>query len=670
MIVSWNWLKEYVDLDMSADELAHRLMMAGLNHEGTEAVGQDLAIDLEVTSNRPDCLGHIGVAREISVLWDLPLRVPKAAPAESTPTADSLVSVAVECPQMCQQYSARVIRGIQVGPSPAWMVDRLATLGLPSINNVVDITNYVLMECGQPLHAFDLAKLEGQRIVVRPGRDKEPFEAINHKSYELDSSICVIADAHGAVALGGVMGGAATEVGPQTKDILLESAEFDPVSIRSAARKLNLHSDSSYRFERGVDPRGVDWASRRAAELILELAGGKLAQGVVAVTRELDPPPRVTLRFAQLLRVLGIEVPPQRACQILSDLGMKQESLDEEQVVVSPPSWRSDLTREIDLVEEVARIHGYDQIPEDVHVPMAASTLSDADRVHQRIRFVLRAHGLDEAMTSSAVAEEASDAFSPWCDVAAVRSSTPVLRGADRLRRSLIPSLLEVRRTNEALSNPTIELFETAKVYLPQADALPEEAWMLGLSTGGDLLAAKGLVEALLETLHVRAELTVEDWEDPMLESGKAVRLRLAGQQWGFLGELSPRGRKRFQLRQPSTVAELRLEALIEMADLQPRHHKLPSHPSMQRDLNLVVEEAIRWADLEKTVRSAVGAALEQLEYRETYRSEQLDAGTKSLLFSITLRDPDRTMTNADADQLRDQIVESCRRAHAAQLRE
>ena len=281
MLVSWDWLGQYVKLDMTPEALVERLMMAGLNHEATEPHGRDWTINLEVTSNRPDCLGHLGIAREVAVLWDRELQIPAATVREGSAEVEKLARVRIDCPQLCRRYTARVIRGVRVKSSPAWLADRLATIGIAAINNVVDITNYVLMECGQPLHAFDLAKLTDRQIIVREARPGESLEAINHKTYALEAGMCVIADAARAVGLGGVMGGAQSEVGAATTDVLIEAAEFDPLSIRNTARKLNLHSDSSYRFERGLDPAGVDWASRRTCELILELAGGELAAGVI-----------------------------------------------------------------------------------------------------------------------------------------------------------------------------------------------------------------------------------------------------------------------------------------------------------------------------------------------------------------------------------------------------
>lgn len=675
MIVSWNWLKQYVALDMTPAELAERLMMAGLNHEDTHAIGDDLAIHLEVTSNRPDCLGHLGIAREVSVLWKLPLVIPPAAPRESKTAVANLAKVSVENPAQCPRYTARVIRGVKISSSPRWLVDRLSTVGVAAINNVVDITNYVLLECGQPLHAFDLAHLAGRRIVVRQARPGETFEAINHRSYTLDPTMCVIADAERAVALGGVMGGAATEVTAATNDVLLESAEFDPMSIRATARKLSLHSDSSYRFERGLDPAGVDWASRHAAELILELAGGELAAGSLDVGRQVEARKPITLRFAQLRRVLGINVPAATAREILTALGNREVGADERRVEVIPPTWRRDLAREIDLVEEVARIHGYDKIPEDVSVPMATSHRTDRDRVLSKVKQALIAAGFDEAMTLSAVEEPWSEAFSPWTTAAPLRSSMPVLRRADRLRRSLVPSLLGARQTNQSLANPVIELFEIAHVYLPQGAQLPSEELMIALTSGGDFFATKGVVEGLLAALNPAARLVVRPTVQELLDIERSAELLVSvGENrdllLGYLGEVGRTGLARFELRGGTTVAELKLSTLEQIAELIPKYRQPPVFPAVSRDLNMVVDESVLWDSLAGTVRKAAAPHAEAIEFQDVYRdAERLGAGKKSLLFTLTLRSPDGTLTNDEADQIRARVVEACRAAHAAQLR-
>lgn len=669
MIVSWNWLNDYVALDVEPAEVERRLMMAGLNHESSESICDDLAIDLEVTSNRPDCLGHLGIAREAAVLFGKPLTIPEPAPSETAASVADLVKVRIDCPELCYRYTARVIRGVKIGPSPDWMVNRLKTLGIASINNVVDITNYVLMECGQPLHAFDLAELAGAEIIVREASKGEEFLAIDHKTYELEPGMCVIADRSRAVALGGVMGGADSEVSDTTVDLLIESAEFAPVSIRSTARKLNLHSPSSYRFERGLDPTGVDWASRRCCELILDLAGGELAAGVIDVGRERADREPVVLRLAQLKRILGIDVPADEVQRILTSLGNAPVRADAAAIEVVPPSWRRDLTREIDLVEEVARIYGYDQIPEDAAVPMCPSHRSDADRVQGAVRQVLTGAGFDEALTASVVSESWTKAFSPWTTAPPLRSLTPTLKGADRLRLSLMPSLLDVRRMNESVSNPVIELFETAKIYLASDAELPNEQHTLGITSGGDYASLKGVVESLVTALNPACDVEVHETKQSLLDTDRSCELRIGGELLGFLGEVTPAALKSFKLRTPTTVAELSLEALGAIANLNPQHAAQSAFPAMSRDLNLIVDESLRWADLASTIRDSGGELLEELTYQDVYRDTQRDgAGKKRLLFSITLRSSATTLTNEQADEIRDTIVAACGKQHAAKL--
>ena len=656
MIVSTNWLTEYVELPSSIDELTERLTLSGLNLEGVEQIGDDTAIDLEVTSNRPDCLGHIGVAREIAVLWNKSLKTPEPQTADAE--NQDFGGVEIRCPELCRAYSARVIRGIKVGPSPAWLANRLRTLGIAVINNVVDVTNYVMMECGHPLHAFDFARLHGGRIIVRESTPGEKFTAINHQDYELAAAACVIADADRPVALGGVMGGADSEVSEQTVDLLIEAAEFDPLSVRTTARRHNLHSPSSYRFERGVDQLGIDWASRRCCELILELAGGELVAEQFVEAR----PPRegepVKLRFPQLPRILGVEVPDGEVRKILTELGCQETHVCDHCVKAIPPSWRADLTREIDLIEEVARIHGYDKIPEDAGVRMVASTRSREDRVLAQLREVLTAAGFDEAMTLSTVDESLVDPIRPWTTAEPLRTSTPVLRRADRLRQSIAPSLLIARRHNEKVSNPSCELFEIAKVYLPQSDGLPVEKRVLSVCADRNFRQLKGVIEAVVARLTPSDALSVESSTHDLLDGAKQCGLRIGDKSFGYLGELSEQGRERFELRGGVTIAEIDVDLLIELAELVREATPLSAYPPIGRDLNIVVDEAVRWADVESTTRTAAGPLLEAVSYQETYRDKQrLGGGKKSLLFSVQLRAADATLTNEQADEVRDRIV-------------
>ena len=687
MLISYQWLKSLVPLSVGVDEFALRMMMAGFNHESTTAVGDDWCVDLEITSNRPDCLGHIGLAREAAVLFGSTLKLPAAAPKVGATKVETLTQVAVECPELCPRYTARVIRGVKVGPSPAWLQKRLTTIGQPSVNNVVDITNYVLMETGQPLHAFDLAKLHGRKIIVREARSGEKFEAINHKSYTLEPGMCVIADAERPVALGGVMGGVDSEVSTATTELLIESAAFDPLSIRTTARKLALRSDSSYRFERGVDIDAADWVSRRCCELILEICGGELAEGMIDVAAVRKPREPITLRAKSIKRIVGIDVPMPEVRRILSSLGLKeaaalsppaplpQGARGEESVTVTPPSWRRDLEREIDLIEEVARIHGYDKIPEDVGVPMARSARTDEDRVLAKVRQVLTACGFDEALTISVVDDGLSTSFSPWTDAAPLALQMPILERADKLRRSLVPSLLKARRENEAAGNRTIELFETAKVYLPRSGQLPQEELMLALTSSGSRPEAfyrlKGVLEGILTALAPAARFEVRDAAHDLLAVGRTCELLLNGETVGVLGEVSAAGLKKLDLREPTVVAELKLAPLAKAAVLVPRYAPTPAYPAMERDINLVVDEQVRWSDLAATVRGCGDGLVESFDLKgEPYRDEKrLGPGKKSLLVTLQLRSPQRTLTNVEADDLRTRVVEACAKNHGATLR-
>lgn len=680
MIVSWKWLAEYVDLDMAYDDLIDRLTMSGLNHEHTEPWGDDQAIDLEVTSNRADCLGHIGVAREIATLYDLPLKLPAANPAVAADSIANHCEVELASPETCGRYTARLIKGVKIGPSPQWMQQRLQAIGVGIVNNVVDATNYVMMECGQPLHAFDFSKLNGGKIVVRDAQAGEEFEAIDHRTYPLEPGMCVIADAAVPVALGGVMGGADSEVSDATTDVLIEAAYFDQLSVRTTARKLKLHSPSSFRFERNVDCANLDWASRRVCELILLTAGGKLLDGVIDVGQPPATPAPVTLRFAQLRRMLGIDIPVEFVPKTLEQLGLQIETSNEKSLTAIPPSWRKDLTREADLVEEVGRIFGFDKIPDDSKVPMAASHRPKSDRVIDKIRSVFTSAGFDEAVTPSLVPEPWSDAFSPWTDSPPLLSSQPMLGVLDEysqnigavnlLRRSLVPSLLEVRRINEYRSNLDAELFETAKVYLPLgADEIPDQPTKLGLVSGRDYFAVKGVVETLIQSIHPSASLQIRECDHALLDKSKSAALVIDNQLLGWMGEVSKSGAKQFGLRASATVAELDFDVLAAMSVMIPHHTNQSAFPPVTRDFNFIVDNTVRWADLESTVRSAGGTLLESVEYRETFRNEDKDGPNKKrLLLSVVLRSSDSTLTGEQAEAICNAIVSDCQANHEASL--
>lgn len=668
MLVSRKWLSRYVDLSMDTDELEQRLSFAGLNHESTERVGDDVVIDLEVTSNRGDCLGHLGVAREIGVLYGRSVDVPAAEPPTAGDPVSASLHVENRFSEACPRYTARLIRGVKVGPSPAWVQDLLAAVGIRAINNVVDATNFVMMECGQPLHAFDFAKVAGRKIIVRPGGTAETMEAIDHREYALDPTTCVIADAERASAIAGVMGGAVSEVAESTRDVVVESAVFTPLSVRRTARRLKLHSPSSYRFERRVDPEGVDWASRRVCQLIVEWGGGQIAPGVIDTSPAPTPRPPVVLRPGQVERILGIAVDGDEVDRILTALGCRPGDGPGEYV---PPSWRHDLNREADLIEEVARIHGYDQIPDDAPIPVTPSGRRPFDAAMERVRGILVGAGLTEAMTPSVVTGRLDETVSPWAEAAALRTQTTMLEGADRLRRSLIPSLLNSRGGNWASAGLSADLFEIAHIYLPGkgGEALPTEEYCLGIVRGGDFFELKGIVETLCQRSGVGEALAVEPAERPGFLPGTTVELRLGESRFGFLGQIEEGLLRGWKMPGPVFAAELSMGTLASRAQLVPRHQPISPYPSIERDLNFVVAESLRWNALERTVRAAVGGELADVRYRETYRDENRDGpDRKRVLLTVALQSHRETLSGQRADELVGAIVDACRDQLRAEL--
>lgn len=676
MLVSWNWLKEYVELDMSVEALTERLMMSGLNLESFADHKEtgDILIDLEVTSNRPDCLGHIGIARETAVIFQKQLRIPPAAVKEASARTSAVTSVTIECPDLCPRYTARVIRGVKVGPSPAWMVRRLQTIGIKPINNVVDITNYVLMECGQPLHAFDFDRLQGQKIIVRRAKSGEQLAAINHESYQLQPEMCVIADAGRPVALGGVMGGLDTEISDKTKNVLIEVAEFTPRSIRATARKLGLHSPSSFRFERGIDATNLDWASRRCCELILNLAGGELLAG--AVTAGAGTPAArapITLRFNQLQRILGIDIPNETVVRILRDLGLQSTSPPTDvSATLVPPSWRRDLEREIDLIEEAARIHGYDQIPENRSVPLSVSSAALTDRIRQRAADLLIGSGFFEAVTLSFVNPKTFEINRPWGELKPLSVDHSTRVEENLLRQSLIPSLLNSRRYNERHGNFDARLFEFAKVYLharpDRTDPLAEPE-MLSFVTDQSFMEAKGLVESIATSLNGTAVVTVRSTTLPCFEAGRGAEVLLNGQPWGWLGEVAASVREQLDLRDAVTAVELRIQPLLAIANLNPTYVEVSKFQVSERDLNFVIDEQVPWQELADIASSAAGNLLETLSFGGQYRGPQIPANKKSYVVRLYYRSAERTLTNDEIEAAQQRVISQCTAKLGAALR-
>jgi phenylalanyl-tRNA synthetase beta chain len=681
MIISTNWLADYVQLQAPIEALVERLLMSGLNHESTATVGGDTAVEIEVTSNRPDCLGHIGVAREAAVLFGRPLHIPDPRPLEGGRPAAESVAVEIRSPDVCPFYSARVIRGVKIGPSPAWLVERLATVGIESVNNVVDATNYVMLECGQPLHAFDLAKIRGGRIVVRRASAGEPFTAINHKTYPLTEQMCVIADAEGPVALAGVMGGAESEIADATTDILLESAQFAPLAVRAAARGLVLASPSSYRFERTPDPAAVDWASRRAAALILDLAGGTLEKAAVEAGTLACAPATIELRPHRVREVLGIDVAADRQRAILTGLGFAE--LDAGDAAGKPsrwraPTWRRDVWREIDLVEEIARIEGYDRVPEDWPITARPVELSPREQAIRTASAVLVGAGLCEAMTRSVVSAGLEATQSPWGDEAPLVISPALVRGADRLRRTLVPSLLEARTGNLAVGAPHAELFEIARAYIARpaavAESPVEEPLLVTFVTGGSFAAAKGLAEAVLSRFGVCAAFRPVDLD--LFTRGRAAEIILdlpgrPAERIGVVGEVAARVLAGAGLDEGVAAAELRLDKLESALGIERKLRRPSDFPAVERDVNLVMDESVPWGDLAAAVGAAAGDLLEHCRLVQVWKdAERLGPGKKSMVVSLRLRSFTGTLSSDEANRVVADVIAACGRKVGAVLRQ
>jgi phenylalanyl-tRNA synthetase beta chain len=666
MNISLNWLTDYVDVAMPADELGELFTRIGLNCEGIEESDSDIVFDLEVTSNRPDWLGHLGVARELATALGTEFRKPEIPELPTGGNADELTSVTVEEPALCPRYTARVIRNVKVGPSPSWLVEYLEAVGLRSVNNVVDVTNFVLLEYSQPLHSFDYDRLAENRIVVRRAQSGETMVSIDETRCELDETMLVIADAEKPVAIAGVMGGLDTEVNEHTTNILLESARFDPLTTRYTSRKLGILSESNYRFERGVDPVAVDEASLRACQLILDVAGGELAGGIVDVWEQPYEAPLVTLRTDRCDRLLGIVTPPELQLQILDGLGLAPELLDDRITCRIPPH-RADLRREADLIEEVARLVGYDEIPAGGKVTHHVVAEGRAHRIRRRVGEVMQAAGFDEALTLSFVHDQGAKLFG-YDEL--VRVDPGVRRTHNALRPTLGCNLLRACKVNQDASASEVDLWEMAAVFPPGlGGAHTEEHYELAMVTHGDIRDLRGAAEALAETLAPGASLNVAAGDVPGLAKGAAAALTLNETPLGAIGRISPDVQGYYGLEKPVTLGWLKLETLAEATDLKRTYEPVGKFPPVQRDLSLIVDESLPWSELAAVIEGVEQALREDLEYVTTYRGKPVPKGQKSVTVKLTYRSGEGTLRSEDVDEQIEQIVHSAGEKLSAKLR-
>jgi phenylalanyl-tRNA synthetase beta chain len=658
MKISLDWLNSYLDRPAQEQEIEPAMTAAGFQLDGRQAVDgtDDVMLDLEVTSNRSDCLSHVGMARELAAASGRTLKNPDCqGPDPQASEAAGALSAGVENhePALCAVYTARVIRGVKVGPSPVWLTQRLEAVGLRSINNVVDVTNFVLLELGQPLHAFDLGKLAEQRIVVRRAAAGEIFSAIDGSKHELQDHMLVIADAHRPVALAGVMGGLASEVGPTTTDILLESAIFDPLSVRKTSRALKLASDSSFRFERGVDPVGVDRASRRAAGLIVELAGGHLAGDVVRVGDHEPQLHEVSMRVSRCNALLGLDLDAGEQSEYLDSLGL-QPRVDGEAIICTIPSYRLDLHREVDLIEEVARRYGLERIGVQETIHIVVRLPQPQVRARDELCRVLVAHGFHETINFSFISPRVGEAFVSQ-EAQAVLIDDERRRAEPMLRPSVLVSLLGCRKSNQDRGNHGIGLFETAAVWDQHQQQIREREALGMLVDAEDqdqaLRQLRGCIEELIETLGGAAVVGRLQFKPTEAANfAIAADVCLDEKLLGTMGLIDGATCSLFGLQTPVAGAELDVLPLLELYPPQRQIGALPRFPAIERDLSIVVDESVTWQTIEQTVRDAKPDLLESIAFLGVYRGKPIVKTKKSVSFRMLFRDPVSTLRHDQVD--------------------
>ncbi len=641
---------------------------------------EDHVLELDLTPNRGDCLGHVGVAREVCALYGQPFAMPEpdAPPRVASTEVSAAVTVEVEDEERCPRYMALAVTGLAVRPSPFWLRYRLHTLGVRPISNLVDVTNLILLEFGQPLHAFDLDRVRGRRIVVRRARAGETMSTLDGLPRALDPDDLLICDGEGPVAIAGVMGGAGSEVLPTTTNVLIECAFFEPRGILRTARRLALHTDSSHRFERGIDVSAMPLALQQAASTMSWLGGGSVLRGVVDVATWPLSPRTLALRSSRVSLLLGDAVPPAESADVLRRLGFgvvpKGDDLE-----VTVPAARNDVTREVDLIEEIARVRGYDRIPTRYPAIRTGPAIARVYPWKRRARHTLAALGLDEAVSYSFCSPAELRALRlPPIEVKLVN---PLTEERSVLRTSLLPGLCAALARARRVAERSVRLFEVGTVFAgSRGDGLAaEQLWATGILAGPrdgwldkpadvDFYDAKGLALELCRLL-VGLEPTVEPAADaPTLHPRSACRLRFGDLLVGRVGEIHPEVAEAVDLGGPAAVFEIDLGSLRTVPDGR-RFVSLPRFPAVTRDVALLVDDGVRFFDVERVARASASGLVENVEVFDLYRGEQIPAGKKSIAFSLRYRSPDRTLTDAEVDLAHGRVVEALGRELSGQAR-
>jgi phenylalanyl-tRNA synthetase beta chain len=695
MKVLYNWLKEFVELTAAPEELRTRLSLSGTAVEALEQTAAGPLLDAELTSNRADCLGHYGIAREAAVLYGLSLKRVDPRPSESSEQVSAAARVQIDSPELCGRYVARVLRGVKVGPSPDWLRQRLEALGHASINNVVDATNYVMLELGHPLHAFDLDLLAEKRIVVRRAGAGEKMRTLDGVERSLTKEMCVIADATHAVAIAGVMGGAYTEIRSASRNILLEAAWFDPISIRRTSKALGLRTEASMRFERGADMEMAETASRRCAELIQQLGGGEVLAGAVDIYPGRSEAPPIELTHKEFLRVMGADVPDVQIEAILAGLGFAPTHTDAaRESADSPaaawkcrrPSWRGDVTREVDLVEEVGRIYGVDKFPARLpaaKLPAARLEYAEAD---DRLREILIGLGYQEIITIPIV-DEPSDAMFRAEGTVPARIANPLAEDASVMRSTGAVTMARTLEWNLNHGQRSVRLFEFGKTYRWNGTQ-PVETRVVTIGATG-LAREKGVAET--ERAYLFADMKGDLDQIGRLAGGLAWTA--GGPEWlhaahagtillrgdgatarpiGHAGQISRRISERFKLRQDAHIAELELEPLCtgyKSARAALRYKPLSRFPAVERDFSLVLAEGTTFAAIEGAIRDLGIAEISSIDAVDLFRGKNIPEGKFALLVRVKFESLQATLTDAQLTDFSSRILAALEQKLGATLR-
>ncbi|HJR58474.1 MAG TPA: phenylalanine--tRNA ligase subunit beta [Vicinamibacterales bacterium] len=674
MRIVHEWLAELVDVPADVETVAREISLRGFEVAAVESG----VIDFEITANRPDCLSHAGIAREASVIWPQPARAGRGAELSGRVVAPGSPPVTIEAPDLCPRYSARLF-DVVVGPSPARLARRLEAAGIRSINNVVDITNYVMLQMGQPMHAFDLERLAGGQLVVRRARPGETLRTLDGLDRALDVEMLVIADAERAVAVGGVMGGQGSEISESTTKMVLESAYFQPASVRRTSRRLNLKTEASIRFERGADVGATSAALEHATQL-LEQIGAARVLGMVDVYPAPKAPVQLKLRGERIARVLGLTVPPADVARILGGLGFTATADGDNRWAIVVPGFRPDVTREIDLVEEVGRHYGFDRLPATFPVLAAAQVPPDPGiERDRRARAVLTASGVSESMTFAFIEHAAAAPFcAPGSEPAAI--ANPLSEKFAVLRPSLLPGLVDSSAHNRRRGRKDVRLFESGSRFTPAGEGRAVAVAWSGAGNAAhwsapprtvDFFDVKGVVEMLCSAFGVD-DLKFATAETSYLVGGRAAAVRSGDVTLGVLGQLLPsiaeaRG---FPAGEELYVAELDLDALAPRGtDRELRAETLPKFPPIVRDLSILVGEALPAAAVRGTIRSAAPAFLQSIVEFDRYQGKGIPEARVSLSLRLTFRSQDRTLTDDEVDAAMHTIVGALEREHGAHRR-